>query len=116
MTISAPKFRGRPPENTVKQGVSDTPPPKFRGEIAPPKFRGYGLTGFVQTARGVQKVCAKQACARFRPLVRAGDRPGGGVRSEVGGWVVSYCCDLVGLLQNRFQASGPKWKKINATK
>ena len=26
-----PKFRGWPPENTVKQGVSDTPPPKFRG-------------------------------------------------------------------------------------
>ena len=33
------------PENTVKQGVSDTPHPKFRGEMAPPKFRGYGLTG-----------------------------------------------------------------------
>ena len=44
MTISPPEFRGWPPENTVKQGVSDTPPPKFRGEMAPPKFRVLGHT------------------------------------------------------------------------
>ena len=36
-------------KNTVKQGVSDTPPLKFRGESAPPKFRGYGLTGSVSS-------------------------------------------------------------------
>ena len=35
-----PKFRGRPPENTVKQGVSAAPPPKFRGEIVTPKIYG----------------------------------------------------------------------------
>ena len=31
VTISPPKFRGVAPENTVKHGVSDTPPPKFGG-------------------------------------------------------------------------------------
>ena len=38
-----PNLGGGPPENTVKQGVSDTPPPKFRG---------YGLTG---VGRGKQR-------------------------------------------------------------
>ena len=33
-----PKFRGQTPENTVKQGASDPPPPKFRGWNGPPFF------------------------------------------------------------------------------
>ena len=50
--MSPPKFRGRhltpqiqggggPQKKTVKQGVSDTPPPKLNlgGDISPPKFR-----------------------------------------------------------------------------
>ena len=53
VTISPPKFWGRPPENTVKQGASDTPPPKFRCEMAPPIFRGYGHTGSPLMQRSV---------------------------------------------------------------
>ena len=40
-----PESKGQTSENMVKRGVSDTPPPKFRGEMSPPKFRRRGLTG-----------------------------------------------------------------------
>ena len=44
--ISTPKFRGRPSQNNVKLGISDTPPPKFRGQICHPlDFGGKGLQG-----------------------------------------------------------------------
>ena len=48
--ISPPKFWGRPsPKNTVKQGASDTPPPKFRGWICHPhNLGGMGLQGAQQ--------------------------------------------------------------------
>ena len=32
-------------ESTVKQVFFDNPPPKFRGQISPPKFGGLGCQG-----------------------------------------------------------------------
>ena len=32
-------------ESTVKQVFFDSPPPKFRGQMSPPEFGGYGSSG-----------------------------------------------------------------------
>ena len=46
VTISPPQFRGRPPRKHYKtRGFRHSTPPNLGGEMAPPKFRGYGLTG-----------------------------------------------------------------------
>ena len=48
-------FGGRPPENTVKQGVSGTPPPKFRGVKWHPLNFGGAISGLqgLSFVRGV---------------------------------------------------------------
>ena len=59
MSISPPNFWGRPAENTVKQGASDTPPPKFGGGGK------YGLTGKLAASSNLLKftlVCSKPLC------------------------------------------------------
>ena len=58
VTISPPRFGGRPQENTTKKGVQTLHPQNLGGEMAPPKFRGYGLTGRFGTLGSTRKSLA----------------------------------------------------------
>ena len=46
VAFSPPKFQGWVFKSTVKQAFFDNPPPKSKGQISPPKFGGYGLSGY----------------------------------------------------------------------
>ena len=48
------KTRLRKHDLYVKQVFLDNPPPKFGGQISPPKFGGYGLSG--ERQRGVENL------------------------------------------------------------
>ena len=58
---SPPKFRGRPSENTVKNGFRILLRPlKLGGESSPPKLRGYGLTGY--SKEGFSEEVLRRGC------------------------------------------------------